>query len=206
MELLELELQAAQDESAIQFARNGTLPLLSVSYTYNINGLGPTADDAYDLLLENRFVDHRIGLVFQVPLGNQAAESRLRSAILTKLQRLATRDMRERLIRQQVLNAADQLEANWQRVLASRKSAMLAKRTLEAEQRHFELGLQNSTEVLDAQTKYANEQSRAIRAEVEYQIAQVDLAYATGSLLGAARVEWKSYEEMTNDEARMTNQ
>jgi outer membrane protein len=199
MELLELELQAAQDESAIQFARNGTLPLLSVSYTYNINGLGPTADDAYDLLLENRFVDHRVGLVFQLPLGNQAAESRLRSAILTKLQRLATRDMRERLIQQEVLNTADQLEANWQRVLASRKSAMLAKRTLEAEQRHFELGLQNSTEVLDAQTKYADAQSKAIRAEAEYQIAQVDLAYATGSLLGAARVEWKTYEEMTNE-------
>jgi len=205
MELLELELQVAQDESAIQFARNDTLPLLSVSYTYNINGLGPTMGQSYDLLLRNRFVDHRVGLVFQAPLGNRAAESRLRSAILTKLQRLATRDMRERLIRQEVLNAADQLEANWQRVLASRKSAMLAKRTLEAEQRHFELGLQNSTEVLDAQTKYADEQSKAIRAEVEYQIAQVDLAYATGSLVGAARVEWKTYEEMTNDKARMTN-
>jgi len=200
MELLELELQVAGDESAIQYYRNGTLPLLSVSYTYNINGLGPTADDAYDLLLENRFVDHRLGLVFQVPLGNKAAQSRLRSAILTKLQRLATRDMRERLIRQEVLNTADQLEANWQRVLASRKSAMLAKRTLEAEQRHFELGLQNSTEVLDAQTKYADAQSKAIRAEVEYQIAQVDLAYATGSLLGAARVEWKSYEELADTE------
>ena len=205
MELLELELQVAGDESAIQYYRNGTLPLLSVSYTYNVNGLGPTADDAYDLLLENRFVDHRVGLVFQLPLGNKAAQSRLRSAILTKLQRLATRDMRERLIQQEVLNTADQLDANWQRVLASRKSAILAKRTMEAEQRHFELGLQNSTEVLDAQTKYADAQSKAIRAEVEYQIAQVDLAYATGSLLGTARVEWKSFEEMTNDEARMTN-
>lgn len=200
MELLELELKAAQDESWIQFARNGMLPLLSVSYTYNLNGLGPTSDDAYDLLLENRFVDHQVGLVLQLPLGNAAAKSRLRSAILTRQQRLAERDRRERLIRQEVLNAADQLEANWQRILASRKSAMLANRTLEAEQRHFELGLQNSTEVLDAQTKYADEQSKAIRAEVEYQIAQVDLAYATGSLLGAARVEWKRFEEMTNDE------
>jgi outer membrane protein len=200
MELLELELQVAQNESAIQFARNGTLPLLSASYTYNINGLGPTLGKSYDLLLRNRFVDHRIGLVFQMPLGNQAAESRLRAAILTKLQNLATLDMRERLIRQEVLNAADQLEANWQRVLASRKSAISAQRTMEAEQRHFELGLQNSTEVLDAQTKYADAQSRAIRAEVEYQISQVDLAYATGSLLGAARVEWKSYDELADSE------
>jgi outer membrane protein TolC len=68
---------------------------------------------------------------------------------------------------------------------------ILSERNLKAEQRQFELGLQTSTEVLDAQTSFANAQSAEIRAIVEYQIAQIDLAYATGTLLGAAQVHWE---------------
>jgi outer membrane protein TolC len=103
---------------------------------------------------------------------------------------LVSKQQRENLITNEVLNTIDQMEANWQRVMASRKSARLAARSLEAEQRQFELGLQTSTEVLDAQTRFADAQSAQIRALVEYQIAQVDLAYATGTLLGAAQVTW----------------
>ena len=33
--------------------------------------------------------------------------------------------------------------------------------------------------------------STEIRALTEYQIAQVDLAYATGTLLGAAKIQWQ---------------
>lgn len=203
MELLELELQIAQDLSTIDFARNGTLPLLAVNYTYNVNGLGASADDSFDLMFRNRFVDHQVGLVLQVPLGNAAAESRLRQSVLQWRQRLATRRQREALIKQEVLSAGDQLEANWQRVLASRQSTILSARTLQAEQRHFELGLQTSTELLDAQTRFADAQSAQIRALGEYQIAQVDLAFATGSLLSAARVHWEEPHESNSDDKRI---
>jgi len=195
MELLELELQIASDESLIDYEHNGTLPLFSVNYTYNINGLGPEADDAYDLMLRNRFADQRVGLVLQIPIGNESAKSRWRRAVWQRRQRLANKRQREALIRQEVLNTADQMEANWQRVVASRKSTFLAERTMKAEQRQFELGLQISTEVLDAQARFANAQSAEIRALTEYQIAQVDLAYATGSLLGAAQIYWEADPE-----------
>ncbi len=188
MELIELELALAGDESSIDFARNGRLPILSVSYTYNINALGTTAGDAYDMMVDNKFADHRVGVYVQIPLGNEAAASRLRQAIAQRDQRLATREQRVRTITQDVLAAADQLEANWQRVLASRKGTALAKRTLEAEKNRFDNGFQTSIEVLNAQARFANAQSAEISALVEYQIAQVDLAYATGSVLGAANI------------------
>ena len=201
MELLELELQIASNESLIDYEYNGTLPLLSVNYTYNINGLGPEADDAYDLMLRNRFADQRVGLVLQIPIGNESAKSRWRRALWQRRQRLASKRQREALIKQEVLNTADQMEANWQRVVASRKSTFLAERTMKAEQRQFELGLQISTEVLDAQARFANAQSAEIRALTEYQIAQVDLAYATGSLLGAAQIYWETNpEKLSRDE------
>jgi outer membrane protein TolC len=90
-----------------------------------------------------------------------------------------------------VLNAIDQLEANWQRILASRQSTILDSRLFEAEKRQFELGLGTSTDVLQAQATFAESQRAEILALSEYQIALVDLAYATGTLLGAAKVRWE---------------
>ncbi len=125
-----------------------------------------------------------------MPLGNQAARSRLRRAVFTRLQRIASKALRRAQIRQEVANAVDQLEATWQRILASRQATILAARTLDAEGRQFELGLRTSTEVLEAQTRLADAQSAEIRAIAEYQIAQVDLAFAVGGLLGESRVQW----------------
>ena len=191
MELLELELQIAQATSTVNFERNRTLPLLTLAYTYNVNGLGDSPSGAFDLLFEKRFVDHFLGLQVEIPLGNRAARSRLRRAVLTRIQRLATRGLRRSLVQQEVRDSVDQLEANWQRILASRERVVLAERVHKAEQRQFDLGLRTSTEVLEAQTRLADGQLAVIQAVVEYQTAQVDLAVATGTMLGAARIRWQ---------------
>jgi len=191
MEMLELELQIAEDISAIDYMHNQALPLVTMDYTYNVNGLGQTEDDSFDLLYDKRFEDHRFGLQMLVPLGNEAAKSRLRQAFYQRKQRLASRENRAALIEVEVLNAIDQLEANWQRILAGRQRTILDGRLYQAEKRQFELGLRTTTDVLDAQTKFADAQSAEILALAEYQIALVDLAYATGTLLGADKVRWE---------------
>ena len=53
------------------------------------------------------------------------------------------------------------------------------------------MGLGTSTDVRDAQTELAEAQRVEILALAEYQMAIVDLAYATGTLLGAAKVQWE---------------
>ncbi len=191
MEMLELELQIAEDISSIDYMHNQALPLVTMDYRYNINGLGDSREDSMDLLFDKRFEDHRVGLSLLVPLGNEAAKSRLRQAFYQRRQRLASRNNRQALIELEVLNAIDQLEANWQRILASRQSAILDGRLFDAEKRQFELGLRTSTDVLTAQTNFANSQSSEILALAEYQIALVDLSYATGTLLGAAKIRWE---------------
>lgn len=190
MEMLELELQIAADTSNIDFAKNDLLPLVALNYTYNINGLGSTLDDAFALARKNDFADHTLGLQIQIPIGNQAARSRYRRAILNRLQSLATRDQRAAQIRQEVYNAVDQLEANWQRILAARTRAVLATRLVNAENRQFELGLRTATDVLQAQSNLATALSDQVAAVTEYQISQIDVAFATGTLLGASRVVW----------------
>jgi len=191
MELLELELRIAEEASNVRFARNDALPLVSLDYTYGVNGLGPSWDDSLDMTADKNFEDHRVGLRVEVPLGNEAARSRLRRALARRQQELASRDQRIALIRQEVLNAVDQLQANWQRILAARQRAALAARLLDVEVRQFEQGLRTSTEVLEAQANLADARSDEISALAEYQISQVDLAFATGMLLGQSHVVWE---------------
>ena len=62
---------------------------------------------------------------------------------------------------------------------------------VDVETRQFDLGLRTSTDVLDAQTRLADARLSEIAAVTEYQIAQVDIAFATGTVLGASRVVWE---------------
>ncbi|MBC7835926.1 MAG: TolC family protein [Phycisphaerales bacterium] len=203
MEMLELELQLAADAATIGFNRNQALPLLTLDYTYRIGGLGPTFTESQDVLINNDFESWTLGLSGQVPIGNEAAKARVQQAILTRLQRLSTRDARALAIRQEVLDAADRVEAGWQRILAARQAAIAAARTFLAEQRQNEVGLRTSTDVLDAAARLAESQSAEIRAISDYQIALVDLAFATGTLLGAVEVDWEPIDapEDTGEEA-----
>jgi outer membrane protein len=190
-EMLELELKLAQDASTIDFMKNQTLPLVTLEYSYNINGVGPTRSDSMDMLNQKNFETHAIGARLFVPLGNEAAKNNLRQSIFVRRQRLVSRESRKQLIQQEVLNTLDQLEANWQQILAARQSSILEGRLYEAEIRQFEQGLRTSTDVLLAQTTFADAQSAEITALVAYEISLVDIAYATGTLLGAAKVEWQ---------------
>lgn len=199
MEMLEMELAIAQDISTEDFYRNQALPLVTLDYTYNMNGIGLTRNDAYDMMYDRKFADHIAGLQLLVPLGNEAAKSRVLEAYYRRRQRLASKENRRLIIEKEVLAAADQLETNWQSILAGRQNAILAGRVYEAEKRQFTLGLRTATDVLDAQAKFANAQSAEIKALTEYQIAQIDLAYATGTLLGSAKVQWQPIVPVDNN-------
>ncbi len=108
-----------------------------------------------------------------------------------RVQLLKERKNKEMVIEAEVLDAIDNVESSWQRILAGQQNSVLAGRLYEAEKRQFELGSRTSTEVLDAQAKLADAQSAEIRALTDYKIAMVELAQATGTLLGAANIEWE---------------
>lgn len=190
-EMIEMELQLAIDESSIDFARNQKLPLLTLDYAYQVNGLGSSLRRSGEVLRDNEFEDWSLGLTASVPIGNEAAAARARRAILTRLQRLSTREARAQAIRREVLGAADEIETGWQRILAARQSVILNARAFQAEENQFRAGLSTSTDVLDAATRLADAQAQEIRAITDYQVAQVDLAFATGTVLGSARVRWE---------------
>ena len=191
MEMLNLELQAAEQASNVRFARNDLLPLVNFQYRFGVSGLGNSAGESFSQAWERNADSHQLGLQIQVPIGNEAARSRLRRAMLQRMQVLASREQQALQIRQEIADAVDTLRTDWQRIVAARERVVLAARTLDAEVRQFNLGSRTSTDVLIAQTDLADAQLSEVSAVSDYQIAQVDIAFATGTVLGASHVDWQ---------------
>ena len=198
MEMLELELQLSIDATNVDLQRNAALPLFTVNYQYQNFGYGTNMGNAWQSLGDADQYTASANATIQ--LGNEAAKNRIQSAILTRLQRLATKDQRRLAIRQEVFNAMDNLENAWQRILAARLETALAGRTYEAEKRQFDVGLRNSIDVLDAASRLGDAQSREVNALAGWQIALVDLAFATGTQLGQARIDWSEILTVPNAE------
>lgn len=81
------------------------------------------------------------------------------------------------------------LEENWRRILSAEQGVLSAYREYEVEKSQFQLGARLSTDVLLAAGRHANAQLRQIQAFTRYEIAQINLARATGTLLGYGRIE-----------------
>jgi outer membrane protein TolC len=190
MDLLEQELLIAQRNASIAISRNDLLPLLSLSYAYDVTGLDGRWGGAFERAADREVEGHVLGLGLEVPIGNEAARSRLRQALARRLQQLATKESRIQTIVQEVLDAVDDLESNWQQILSTRLQVRTAARALALEINRFQAGFNTTRDVLEAQTRLARAQQAEIDAVTTYQINQIDLAFATGTTLGASGVTW----------------
>lgn len=188
MELLDAELAIAAQTAQALAARNATLPRIDVTTGWTVNGRGGTLSDSLDQTGTLDFQDYDVGVSLEVPLGNQQARSRYRAALLRRLQALATRESRILQIKQEVLDAADRLETAWHRIVAARRRVVLSARLLDAQTRQFDLGLNTGLDVSTARTNLAEAQRAEIQALTEYEIARIDLAVATGTVIGKDRV------------------
>ncbi|MCP5150359.1 MAG: TolC family protein [Ectothiorhodospiraceae bacterium] len=193
MELLDLELQLAIDAVTVDVAKNQKLPLLTLDYDFAYRARGRTVADSIDTVTRRDFTDWRVGATLEVPLGNSAARARYRQALLQRVLTLSSLDSRRSFVRQEILDALDNLETSWQRILAARQETLLAARTYEGERRQFLAGTRTSTDVLQAETALAEAQLREVEALASYELAKVDLAIATGTMLGKGNVALEPY-------------
>jgi len=188
MEMASLEFQLAIRDLRIAQAKNGLLPRLDLEYSYLAGGEGGDVGGAFENLFREPAQDHRVGLSATIPLGNRAAEAQYRRARLAKVQTELSRQQLEQQIRLEVYDAVDGLQQSWRRILAAEQGVTRAYRDYRAEQSEFQLGRRTSTEVLLAASQLADAQSRRISAFASYEITQVRLARATGTLLGRGNV------------------
>lgn len=189
LELLELELKLAADAIKIGLAENAKLPVFLVGFEYGLGERGGTIGSSLAGSFEFDNPQWSVGARAEIPITNDAAEARLRRSLLSRLQTTATREQKRLAIRQEVYDAADVLDQNWQRILAARQNVIAAGANYEAERGLFREGLRNTQDILIALQQLGKARQKEVKVIVAYQISQIDLAYATGTLLGYAGTE-----------------
>jgi len=172
----------------VEFNKNQLYPSLDLVASLTLNGLSgsptrstvnPTFLGNYSRNLENAlsgdYANWGGGIVLSYPLGNRAAESRLTASQLEAAQLLLDIKDLEKTIIVEVREAMRQIETNTKRVQAARVARRLAEEKLSAELKKFEVGLSTSFNVLEFQTDLAEEQSKEIKAIIDYNKSFINL-------------------------------
>jgi outer membrane protein TolC len=188
-DMIRMELRLAINQLNTESARNATLPDVTFDYNFGTRTESRTIGRAVGNLANSSFSSHSIGLSAAIPLGNEVAKARLHRIQLQRMQDLMTREQLQQRIRQEVREAVNDLRQNWRRILAAAQNLAAAYNDYEIEQSQFQVGRSTSTEVLRKAGALGNAQLRKIRAFVEYEIAKVNLARTTGTLLGYGRIQ-----------------
>lgn len=189
IELLEQELKLSADALQIDYLQNQTLPLFTLDYQYGaLSGSGERFGSIGQDLFDGRYRDWSVGLKFEMPVSNEARKAKLDRAVSQRMQRLTTKTLQTLTVKREIHDALDKVDQNWQRIIAARQQVLVAGVNYEAELKQFNEGLRTMTEVLETLTRLGEAQLKEIRAISDYQVSLVDMAYATGTVLGHGQI------------------
>lgn len=188
----------ANDETRIRLAHNHLLPELDLLGYYASNGVGGTQFDAsghriasssFSQVFGFSYPTYQAQLSLTLPLRNRAAKAELGSALVSRRSDLYNQRRLQEQITLDVSNAVHQLEQAKLSIVAGKEALDLAKKTMAAEQRKYELGSGTIFLVLEAQTEVAAAEQSLLQAQVGYQLAVTAVDHATGELLEPYRVQ-----------------
>lgn len=198
-ELTALREQLQNDDTNVRLAHNNLLPDLSLSAFYSANGLGGNQLDLtttppsvvstggfWDSLGQVRsfdFPSYGFTVQLRLPIRNRSAQADLGDAMVSKRRNLYRQRLQTQQLWQEVKNAVHDLEEAKLSMAAAKVARDLAEKTLEAEQRKYELGASQIFFVLDAQTQLATAEVNLVQSQINYQRAVTEVDHAQGMLL-----------------------
>lgn len=154
-ETREIRIELDRAALAIRIRRNSTLPRFDAFGTLQ-----------QDINFESR--DWRVGAQFEIPFGNVAARSRLKSAQVEhdRVERLLAQQ--ERAIELEVRQIEINLRENVLRLRYLATGVEQARSKREIARGRFELGLANNFDITDADRDLVSAESNLLRAVVDY--------------------------------------
>jgi len=210
-ELASLEAFVTRRRAEAAFARDRVQPALDLVVSYDRFGLAGSRNRAaagipglptgvpgelegdlgssLEQLVDGAFDDARIGLVFEVPIGNRTARANAEIAENARRRAELELDRARKEVRAEVLDAAAALDTAAARVEAARAEREAAEVQLAAERDRYAVGLSTNFLVLTRQNDLASARLAEIEASTDYLIARTELARATGALLAERRIE-----------------
>ena len=193
----------ANDETSVRLAHNGLMPDLSLTGFYQSNGIGGNQYDlntgllitpgglgtSFSQLFGFGFPGYGGTLTLNLPIRNRGAKANLGTALVARRRDLYASQITREQIVLQVKDAVHLLEEAKLTLAAGKTSLELARKSLAADQRKYELGAETNFFVLDSQTKLAQSELDLLQTQINYQIARATLDRATGSLLEPYHVQ-----------------
>ncbi len=186
------------DDTRIRLAHNHLLPQLDLMALYATNGVGGAQINGTGQSMSTSSVSQLFGfgyptyeaqLSLTLPIRNRAAQAELGTALVSRGSDLyGQRQVREQ-VTLDVSTAVHQLEQAKLSIAAGKDALELARKTMVAEQRKYELGSSTIFLVLEAQTELAAAEQSLIQAEVGYQLAVAGIDHATGKLLQPYQIQ-----------------
>lgn len=196
--------QLASDELNVRLAHNNLKPDLELSGFYSGNGvagnqLNPTPpptfllqsglSDSLSQVFHFTYPAYGGTLFLNLPLRKHAAQASLADALVSRRQDQYQERRTTQAITLEVTNAVHALEEAKLTMEAAKVAADLARDTLRADERKYELGAEPVFFVLDAQTQLAQAELNLIQAQVNFQLAVAQVDHATGDLLDHHHVQ-----------------
>lgn len=189
----------ANDETRIRLAHNHLLPQLDLTGQYSSNGLGGTgiseitglaaSSSSIGQLFRFNYPTYQAQLSLSLPIRNRAAKAEMGTAMVSRRSDLYYQRQLQEQVMLDVRNAVHQLEQAKLSMVAGKDALDLAKKTMAAEQRKYELGSGTIFLVLEAQVEVANAEESLLQAQIGYQVAVAALDHATGDLLEPYHVQ-----------------
>ena len=214
-ELTENRIDLANRDISSKAIKNALLPSLDLFAYYNGSGTGGSQNPNYICLAQpsssfcggfvpaspvsygstlNELVDSSapdkgMGITLNIPLRNRQAQAlSVRSQLEYRQAQMRVQQL-ENQVRIEVRNAQFAVTQNRAAVQSAQAAVELAKQSLDAEQKKFNLGASTSTLVLQNQSGLATAESNLVSAMAAYEKAQVELDRATGLLIEHAGID-----------------
>jgi outer membrane protein len=139
-------------------------------------------------LVDSTAPDKGAGFTVTIPIRNRQAQAlQVRSELEQRQARMRLQQI-ENQVTIEVRNAQFSVTQNRAAVQAAQAAVALARESLDAEQKKFNLGASTSTLVLQNQSGLATAQSNLVSAMAAYEKSQIELDRATGLLLEHAGI------------------
>jgi outer membrane protein TolC len=186
---LERALLSISDSSVRRrLADNALLPRLDLTAALGFNGIDPdNGGDAYADLAEGNYIDYLLGVAFEQPIGNRAAEALDRQRQLEYRQATLIYRQTAQDVVLEVKNALRDVLTSYELVGATRAARWAAADSLRSINVQEDVGVALTEEFLldlklNAQERLADAETQEARALSDYQTAIAELYRATGTL------------------------
>src|SRR6266849_5882174 len=182
--------QLASDDLNIRLAHNNLKPDLELSGFYSGNGLN-NSPAGLDIGLSGSlsqtfhftYPTYGASLLLNLPVRRHSAQANLADALVGRRQDQFLERRTTQSITLEVTNAVHSLEEAKLTMEAAKIAVDLARETLHADERKYELGAEPVFFVLDAQTQLAQAELNLIQSQINFQVAVAQLDHSTGDLL-----------------------